>query len=203
MRYYTEIPIWENKRRLRKLFEFRKLFTVYFNNSQITRLGREMIEEKEAQEARVEINRMIDDVHAIIVNSGVNPVLRWTAPATIGGFVRDIDLIMSIFQIHRHQITPNNALDFIDRAIGVYESDRRRALARTVNPFFYLRIMLDWLADLPFRFIGRLGFSKEKAESSIIGRALKGIIQLITLLASVLTILQLSGGLDLIKKYVK
>lgn len=203
MKFYTKITVWENKRRLKKLSEFRDLVLRYFNNSRVEWMVDERIEEEEAQRARVEINRVMDEIHHIILYSGINPSLRYTPPPALGGYIQNVDLIQNVFHIHRFEILPNNVLDFIDRAIGIYESNHGRALARTFNPLFYLGIVFDWVAELPFVFIGRLGFNREKAESSIVGRLTKGILYLFIVTASFLTILQLLGYLEPFKHFVR
>ncbi len=203
MRYYTKITIWENQSRLHKLSEFRKLILNYFIHSRAESLVGERIEEKEARKARVLINRAMDEVHDIILYSGINPSIRWTPPAAVGGYIQNIDLIQNIFRIDKFMIAPNDLLDFIDRSIGIYENNHGRALARTLNPFFYVGMLFDWISELPFMLIARLGFNRERAESSIIGRTTKGALYLITVLAAFLTILHLLGYLEPVKQLVR
>ncbi len=203
MKPYNKITIWENNRRLVKLIKFRELVLKYFNNSRVEWMVDERIEEPEALRARVEINRLMDEIHNIILYSGINPSIRWTPPPAVGGYIQNVDLIQNIFNIHRFQISPNNVLDFIDRSIGVYEYNHTRALIRTLNPLFYLSIFFDWVSELPFIFIGWLGFNREKAELSLIGRLMKGLLYLVTVIASALTILQLLGYLHPARQFVR
>lgn len=203
LRYYTKIPVWENKRRLSKLAEFRGRLSSYFNNSRADWMEEDRIEGETAQEARVQLNRSMDEVHTIMLCAGINPRVTWTPPATVGGYVQNVDLIQNIFNIQRFSICAKYVLDFIDRAIGVYEANRRKAFARTINPLFYVGLMLDWLGSVPFAIIGRIGFDRDKAESSTIGRLVKGLLYLITVLASALTALQLLGYLDVVRNFVQ
>jgi len=203
LRFYTKIAIWENQRRLNELLEFRELALKYFNNSRAEWMANERIEEEEAKIARVDINRIMDEVHDIILYSGIDPSLRWSPPPAVGGYIQNVNIIQNIFHIHRFRIPENNVLDFIDRAIGIYESNKSRALVNTFNPLFYLSIVVDWLVELPFVFIGRLGFNRDRVESSIIGRLMKGVLYLVTIVASFLTILQLLGYLEPVKQFVR
>ena len=98
---------------------------------------------------------------------------------------------------------PTNLMDVIDQGIGIYETDRRAALLRTINPFFYLGIVLDWIVRVPFLLLGKAGFDQQKVEMSFVGRVIKGTIYIVTALASLLTVLQLLNYLEPVKPMVK
>ncbi len=93
MLYYTRIPFWINKSRLSFLKDFRDDLERYFNNSRFEWMADARIEEPEARNARVEINRNMDEAYRIILSSGVNPTLRYTPPAATGGYIQDINVI--------------------------------------------------------------------------------------------------------------
>ena len=203
MRYHTKILVWENARRLNKLIEFRELAIEYFSNSRPAGWGSSSrIEEDAAREARLKINLVIDEVHSIILTSGITPILSWTAPASIGSYVREVDLIDNIFNLNGLQIGPNHVLDCIEGVIGKYDSNRKSAFVRMFNPFFYLGLVFDAISDLPFIAIGKLGFNQQRAETSAIGRLVKGVLYLITVLAAFLTILYLLDFLEPVKQFV-
>ena len=201
MRYYTKILVWENKRRLNKLREFRPLMIRYFNNSRVG-FGGGRVEESAAKEARREINLLRDEIHSIILNSGIDPSFSWTPPAAVGDDETEIDLIEDVFNLDQFDIGPNNLLDLIDRAIGIYDSNRKSAFIRTFNPFFYLGLVLDTISDLPFIAIGILGFNRQKIKTSAIGRLVKGILYLTIIVAAVLTILHLLDFVEPIKQFM-
>ena len=201
MRYYTRILIWENKRRLNKLREFRSLMIRYFNNSRVG-FGGGRVEESAAKEARREINRLRDEIHSIILNSGIDPVFSWTPPSAVEGDETEIDLIEDIFDLDQFDIGPNNVLGLIDKAIREYDSNRKSAFVRTFNPFFYLGRALDVITDLPFIIIGILGFNRQKIRTSAIGRLVKGILYLTVIVAAILTILHLLDFIEPIKQFV-
>lgn len=203
--YYKKIPIWENRKRLKLLKEFRNLVITYFNNIKIDLFN--PIENQQAIETRRQINLLIDKVHFIVISAGILPVIYYTPPPAVGGLAGDIDLIYNIFNLHRFQIKPQYLLDFIDRAIGVYENDKLNALLRTLNPLFWISLILDYIVSLPFKFIGKIGFNQNKIESSIVGRLIKGALYLITVFAAFLTILEKLGYLkkflSLIQGWIK
>jgi hypothetical protein len=203
LRFYTRILVWENRRRLERLSEFRNLVLAYFENSEAHWMAEERTERPDAQSARVRINRAMDEMRSIILCAGVRPAIRWSPPPAVGGYVQNVDLVQNLFNLHRFRIPPNHVLDFIDQAIGIYEANARPAFLRTINPLFYLGQLFDWVAGLPFALLGRLGFSRSKAEESRLGRLIKGVLYLVTVAASALTILQLLGYLDSAKAFVR
>lgn len=201
MRHHTRILIWENRRRLNRLKEFRSLVIRYFNNSRVG-FGGGRVEESAAKEARREINRFREEIHSIILNSGIDPLFSWTPPSAVGGDETKIDLIVNIFNLDQFDIGPNNVLNCIDRAIEKCESSRKSVFVRTLNPFFYLGRVLNTITDLPFIVIGLLGFDRQKMKASIIGKLVKGILYLIIIVVAVLAILHLLGFLEPIKQFV-
>ena len=201
MRHYTRILVWENKRRSNKLREFRSLIIRYFNNSRVG-FGGGRVEQSAAKEARREINRLREEIHSIILNSGIEPVFSWTPPSAVGGDETNIDLIEDIFDLDQFDIGPNNVLGLIDRAIGEYESNRKSASVRTFNPFFYLGRVLDTVSDLPFIVIGIFGVNRQKIKASVVGRLVKRILYLIIIVAAILTILHLLDFIEPIKQFV-
>lgn len=193
MRHYTKILRWENAKRLRKLMEFREFIIEYFNNNRNT---------VASHAARNKINRFMSEVHPIVVQSGINPIYTWRAPPIAGGYSAKIDLIINIFNLDDYFTEYTLVLDLIDRSIGIYESNAESARIRIFNPLFYIGLVLDFISDLPFIALGKLGLNRQKARSSVIGRIAKGVLYLITVLAAFLTILHLLGFLDPVKQSV-
>lgn len=203
MRFFNEILIWENKRRVQKLLEFRSDVVEYFSNSKYEWMNRDRVENDKSQAARQKLNRALEYTHDVLICSGTGTRIRYTPPAAIGGYIQDLDLVENIFNLQNYQISPNNLLDIIDRAIGIYESDQSSAVIRVLNPFFYLEIFLDWISMVPFKLLAKLGFNQVKAQESFIGKIFKGLVYLITALASILTVLQLIDHLDPAKELIR
>lgn len=196
MSYYKKITIWENRNRTKLLIEFRSLVVTYFKNMHIKGFFFDVVENKKARQVRIEINMILDKIYSFILLAGVNPTMPYYPPPVVGGLARNIDMILNIFDLHRYQIKPQQLLNLIERSIGIYENDRLNALLRTVNPFFWLGLILDYIVSLPFKVIGKIGFNQEKIESSITGKIIKGIFYLITFLASFLAVLKYIGYLE-------
>ena len=188
---YTDIPLWENTRRLAVLEEIRKDALTYFNRSRGQGFGEDRIEEIDAVHARQRINCTIKEAHLIITAAGLSHTITWTAPPAVGGRVHHLDLLFDMFTLCRLQIPPQHAVDHIERALGVYDSNRVAAFVRTINPFWWLKRSLLWLLCIPFMFLGALGFDARRAEGSVFGKILK----LLFAISALLTILNYLGWL--------
>lgn len=207
MNQYKKITIWENRKRAKLLIEFRNLVDTYFSNLKHLHFGLAVHENEKAKQVRIEINMSLDKMYSVIISAGVKPTIYYSPPPAVGGFAGNIDLIHNIFNIHRFQIGPQELLDIIERAIGIYENDRLNALLRTVNPLFWLGLILDYVVSFPFKVIGKIGFNQKKIESSITGRIIKGALYLIIVLAAFLTVLEkidyLEEFISLIQGWIK
>ena len=194
MRHYTKILRWENAKRLSKLMEFRKLIIEYFNNHRNTNV---------ADVARSKINRYMNKVHSIVVQSGINPIYTWRAPPIAGGYSAKIDLIINIFNLDDYFTEYDLVLDLIDRSIGIYESNAKRARFRIFNPFFYIGLVFDFISRLPFIALGKLGANKQRLEMSKFGRLIKRVLYLIQVVAALIGIYQFWDFWTPIKNFVR
>jgi len=199
MRHYTKIFIWENKRRIERLLEFRSLVLTYFENSRYDPFVDSRIEQSKALKVRDRINLCLSEIHAIILSADIVPVIIYRAPPLIGGYQSTIDLFENIFNLDRYQIGPNVVIDYVDRTIGKYRSNQTIAFLRMFNPFFYLGLLLAPISDLLFEVIGEFGYNRQKLESSIFGKLVKGLPYLLAILATLLTILYYLDLLDPVK----
>lgn len=202
MKYYKRITCFENNRRVKKLYKFRDFVIEYFENKPASFLVDDM-ESAESCKKRVEINRILDEVHGIITAAGIYPVLKWSPPPMVGGYAQKIDLIMNMTRINHYQIPRADVFDFIDRALGVYESDFYNSRRRVFNPFFWLDELFRLIAQSPFNILRSAGFKTENIENSFLGKLFKLIAYLAGLVASLLGILQMLGRLEAFKVFVK
>ena len=202
MSWYKKIPYWENRKRVKMLIKFRKLVVNYFNNVEYNSFF-SLRKNQEAIKLRHEINLCLDKIYSYIISAGINPTIYYSPPPAIGGIAGDIDLIHNIFHLHRFEISPHCIIDNVDRAIGIYEDDKKNALFRTLNPFFWTGRVIDFIVEIPFKLIGEIGFNREKIESSLLGRVIKGILYLITVGAAFLTILEKLGYLNDFKSWIQ
>ena len=175
----------------------------YYENSNYSWMAEGRIESAEAQQARTEINLILHDAYKIIIYSGVPTVVQYTPPPIVGGYSQNLEVIQNMFILHQFQMGKAAVIDIIDRAIGIYQSDQSLCFRRTINPLWWIGKFFAWLVSLPFKLLGTIGFDQKKAEESLLGKIIKALLYLISGLASLLTILDLLGVLDRLKKLLK
>lgn len=203
MKPYSRITFWESTRRILFLFEFRNQVVEYFNAKPESWSLRDEHDSEESARIRSELNSKLDEANAIVTASGIHPVLHWSPSPMIGGYSKNIDLIINLFNLTYYQIKPTLIIDFIERATGVYQSNHIKAVLRTFNPLFWLDCILTWIARSPFNLLRRAGFNADKIEDSFIGRIAKLVTYLFSLVISILTILQMTGHLEAFLRLLK
>jgi hypothetical protein len=196
---YGRIPIWENRRRVTVLLGFRQLADAYFKNLSWPSwmAGTTCpIENAAAKAARVDINLALADVAQIVAAAGPTPAVTLTVPPALGGYSQRVLLLENVFLLHQYQIPSTEIFDAIERALGVYDHDRRRSWIRTVNPFYWLGRAFDFVASAPFRLAERAGFNTTTFEHSAMGRLVKVTAEAVVFAAALVTLLYYIGRLD-------
>lgn len=149
-----------------------------------------LIEGEDAKSARIEINRKLTSVKKITQAADCPTSVVWAW----GGRQVPVSFFDDLFNLHQYQIHRENVLDNLDRTIGIYEENKRYALwACTINPFFYINELFEWISKIPFWFVGKVGFDPERAQGSGVGKLISGLFYLVPLVASVVAILQAFG----------
>jgi hypothetical protein len=154
-KYYRDITLGENRARLRSLIEFRQLVIKYFDNSTLNMISGSYIEKEEAREARNAINLKMNSIYQVIRLANINPSAASAPLHAAGGQGKNIDLIRNIFNLGRNNIPAHAAIDYVERAIDVYKSNRLDSFIRTINPFYWMKTVLHF-------FSGSLNKKKEK-----------------------------------------
>jgi len=162
----------------------------------------EPVKNEEVQQIRSKINNILHEVHSTILASGIAPNIYYSPPPAIGGIAGWIGVVNNIFNLHSLEIDHRHLIDFIERSIGIYKRDKIKAFLRTINPFYWIVLLLDFIVSIPFKILGKLGFNQEKLESSFFGKLIKGVLYLVTVFAAFLTILEKLGYLEWFKKLI-
>lgn len=186
-RFYTMIPVWENRTRHRALTRFRSLVVEYFES-----LGRtswnEPFETDRSRELRELINRDLHTAEAYTRWSGVDDRMTYReAPMSGGRVYRNLPLISNLFNLNDFEIPAQNVLDMLDRAIGNLENDRRASARRTANPLFWLGLAIEGVGRIPFALLGRAGFDRAKIEDSTAGKLLRLLVWFAAGLAGIIS----------------
>ncbi len=197
MRYYDRLFIWENRRHVKQLYDYRNAIFDYYNY-----MGLEELPEDpdEGLVRRSRINMLTKSVHDSFRTAKIAPFLSYDIPRA--GIKKEINVIDNVFNINKMQVKPVEVVDFIDRAIGVYTSDRANSIIRTLNPFFWLILILEIVVRSPFYVLRVAGFNQKKMEESFLGRLTKGVIALAGLAFTVVQIAEKLGYIDNIKKLI-
>jgi len=185
---YKKIPIWENRKRIKELIEFRTDIVTYFNNLESYAIMG-VKENDIAKKIRAKINGKLDKIHSYFDDTEVYPTLIHRAPPAIGGYIESVDLLLNIFTLHQFpEINPKSIVDYIDRLIGVYKSDTVIAWFRTINPLWWLFLLIEFIASIPFKILESAGLNRAKIEGAILGKIFKAIFEITMWIAALLTI---------------
>ncbi len=142
-RHYKEISFGENRARLKLLKEFRLLVTKYFANSTLNMISGNYNEKQEAVDAREAINLILQKVYEIIRLADIKTYSASNTTIASFGQGKSMDLILNIFNLGRNEISPDVAIDYIERAIDVYKSNRIASFIRTMNPVFWFKCLVN------------------------------------------------------------
>ena len=177
------------------MHKFRNEIVKYFDNSKYERMVEGVIENDDAKQAHQRINSTLDQATRIIEAAGIPQTVRWTPPPVVGGYVHQIHILLNLFELTSFRIPSQRAVDLIERALGVYRSDRGAALCRTINPLWWLFRGLLWSVRIPFIFLGAIGFDTPRLEQSTLGK----LVKVLAGMSALLTILNYLGWLKAAK----
>ena len=196
MWYYRDIPFWTNRNRCKELIAFRNSLIGYFNSIKRGTWG-DVIESHTSEDFRHKINLELAHIHEIINAAGITPNLTVTPPPAIGGYIHNVDVILNIFNHDSLQLPPQKIIDYLDITIGKYTHNHLKSLIRTFNPFWWLKIGITQISRIPFIVLGSMGLNREKIETSLIGRIIKGSISALTTIGVILTVMEKLGYLEI------
>jgi hypothetical protein len=202
LRHYSRIGVFENARRLEFLVRYRNDVVEYFNHVQPRPFGDPPSEDDVALSARRRINLETDDACDVIHAAGISTTMTYTPPPLIGGYIRNVELVHNVFNGYHFEMSPQSLIDMIDRARGVYERNHRHARIRTLNPFFYLGLVLDAVASSPFLLATRVGLPGKRLEDSILGVLVRVLVYMAGVAASAIAILTFLGYGDEARAFV-
>ncbi len=145
-KHYKDISFGENRIRLKLLTEFRLLVVKYFTNSTLNMISGIYNEKQEAAEAREAINLILEKVYEIIRLADIKTYSASNTIFSSFGNGNNMDLILNIFNLGRNEIPSGIAIDYIERAIDVYKSNRLSSFIRTINPFFWIKCLFNYIS---------------------------------------------------------
>lgn len=183
MRKYSDLPFWGNIIRSRQLEKYQSRIQEYFNLVDYDDLERAIIDNQESKKIRRLLNKQAGAIEIYIIETGLSPCLTHIDAPAMGSRATRVNVIDNLFNLQYFDIEPQEVIDIIDRALGVYEKDFAKSVIRAINPIFWLGRILELISSIPFYLLGRIGFNQQKLEESFIGRLVKLVIKVATLLA--------------------
>jgi hypothetical protein len=179
--------------------KFKKMIELYFGKADQGSSRRAVPDDVVAKRTRSQLNLNLEKVKRALLAVDISPNVPGTRRTGPGQRPRDIDLVEDIFSLHQHKISPQTLVDHVERAVGIYRDDRGRATLRTINPLYWLSVLLDYAGRLPSFILVGLGMDRERFEGTALGDFLKGSFRLALLLALGLVGLHYAGLLDPLK----
>lgn len=166
MKRHEQLTFLPNRQRARELREFRDLVQQYFVRSE--RDVNDMPMDWEgAQAARSRINQMLPRVLQIVRAAGLGGSGVASPNTDPGVAVGRVEVLQRIFTARYGDGLDQEILDVLDMALGVYESSRFTALARTFNPLHYAAAILSFVAKTPRRVLAALGLWRPSGASRL------------------------------------
>jgi len=171
---YKQITVFENKKRLILLENFRLHLDTYLNNLKHHYSGG-LSENVKAEKEHKEINKLIDEACSYIE----------AIPSIVG--VVDENNYLTKDLIYEQDIIDRSyfyksLVNMTERAIAVYKKDGGKAKQRTYCPLFWIALLIDCLVSLPFEALGKAGFNQNRIEVSFIGKLVKYAFYIISYL---------------------
>ncbi len=202
--YYTDITIFEINHRIEFLQAERDRVISYFNSLKPRNAFDESDrEDKKSQKIRQEINFNLNKTRKFVLETNVSTHIFYSPPPAVGGLQGNIDLFENMFSLERFQISPQTLTDCIDKSIGIYANNRRKAIIRTFNPLWWIWKFVKTIVSFPFYLIQEAGFNSTKMENSFVGKVYKFISSIIIVLASAIVVLNAFGYQDKFVDFVK
>jgi hypothetical protein len=136
MRTYKHITVFENTYREAFLIEFGALIRDYMNSQQKDIFTYEFKDTPKSKTIRRNINNLLIEARGYVVAAGLSPYANIKYSPV--GMTGPVDFLANIFSFQRVSFNRDHfeeVIDLLDRAVGIYRNDKRKALVRTFNPF--------------------------------------------------------------------
>jgi hypothetical protein len=189
---FAKIPIWENKRRIKALTAFADLYKDTLKSTAKPQIAESATARPiiTPEQRRSELNRRKPAIMKTVALAGIRSFRATVKP---NGAPIDIDIIDHLWELQTNLLSSILLVDVLEEAIGVYCDDQVKSWTRTLNPFFWLGRLIDWVADLVFNVVALFGASPDQARASILGRLIIAVERLILWLAAIVTVLEFLG----------
>jgi hypothetical protein len=177
---HSEIPLWENKRRIEYLTLFRDLvndFNPLFGTQLRAPLSPTTGHPLNREQRITEINERKPLAQQMIALAGIKS-RRSCILNKPGAPSLEVDVIERFWYLGNLGVSFREPTTVIEEAIGVYKHDQKNALYRTRNPVSWIVRIVEWIAEFPvWLFSSIFGLDQEKAATSKLGRIVTIVFQ--------------------------
>ena len=192
------VTFWQNIARRKILRDYRSLIEKYFRDIDYNEYSRNIIDSDDSKEIRRKLNNQNESIQSIFREVGASPIVVYTPPPAIGGYIQNINLVDNLFNLQKFDIEIQALVDFIDQVDGVYQQDFISSIVRTINPFYWLGKLLELIARVPFFFLGSIGLNQKQIEGCFVGKLVKLIIKLFTTIGVIVSVWDLFAKLRMV-----
>jgi len=149
---HQRLTILRTIHRAHDLRVFRELVATYFERSERD-VNDVPMDWEGAQAARSRINQMLPRILQVVQAAGVTGPDGAAANTDPGYALGRAEVLRQIFSARYGDGLEQEIFDLLDMALGVYESGRWIALARTFNPLHYAASCAAWMMRGPRRLL--------------------------------------------------
>jgi len=192
---HLQIPIWENRRRVKVLERFKGWLNHF---CALVHDPQEGATSPRAMELRQSIEQQKPAAISMIHSAGISTDITPGQHALLANrgkiyeVSEELDLLEDFFWLETPGLQ-REAISLPDRAIGVYEEGKSAAWMRTFNPLFWLARVIDGLAESSFKMVALFGRNPQKDRRTRAGRLIAGIEKLLLWAAALAAILEFLG----------
>jgi hypothetical protein len=170
---YDQIPIWENKQRIKDLQFFRDVYLLglwgYTKLLESAATGKPFT----AEECRSEINRRLPGVKEMVRLADISALRDWVTRKDDEAV--QIDVLEQLWYLETLRLSYRAPSDVVEEAIGKYQADQFKSWVRTFNPFYWVGRLINWLIGEAFNVVALVGANPQTARNSPAGHIIFAI----------------------------
>ncbi|MFQ5535874.1 MAG: hypothetical protein ACE5GJ_00345 [Gemmatimonadota bacterium] len=174
---WNRIPYWSHRRRLALLRRFRRDLQRYRSDLEFYAFPFRSMEGEEAREIRTALEPLLPRVRRVIETTGQVHIRR-IAPGGQVGAVKEVNVVTEAFHLDEYHLTLDDLVRVLDEAIAVYQRGSARALLRTLNPLFWVEVLLSAVEVIPFLPLALVGVNPARAAHSRAGMWVRHLVRL-------------------------
>lgn len=171
----NRIPVWTHWRRRHFLNRFRGGLQAYFDAVTYEAFPFRIIETEKAKADRSLLEPDLERCRATLRAAGIR--LARSVPEGHQGGMKRINLVTEAFALDQYSLRRDDLLAVCDAGIRAYDAGRTAAWVRTLNPLYWLDMVLSVVEVLPFLPLRAFGRNPVEVAMSARGRAVRVLLR--------------------------